>query len=100
VGGHVGKDETYEAAVTRELQEELGVSVPLVAAHKFLFSYPHETEIETLFTGQSNGPFHPQPEEVAQVSFISKNELPRKLLSGEIQLTQLADHALRLVGFL
>ncbi len=100
VGGHVGKGESYEDAIKREMKEELGVDLPVTFVTKFIHEDPDETEMEALFTATHNGPFSPNPTEIDHAQFISKNELPRKLLSKEIQLTALAERCLKLVGFL
>ena len=100
VGGHVAKGEDYVHAIIREAREELGIDIDVTQVQKFIHEFPHETEMEVLFTAKSNGPFRPNKEEVDHVAFISKNELPRKLLSKEIVLTSLAERSLKLVGFL
>jgi len=100
VGGHVVTGESYEEAIQREMKEELRIA-PLVVFHsKFILSCLRETEMNVLFTAVCDGPFHPDSTEISQVAFFSKNELPRKLLSGEVQLTEFAQEALKRVGFL
>ncbi len=99
VGGHVGQGETYEEAIKRETWEELGVEVQMKFVSKFLFIYPQETEMETLYTAVSDGPFFPDPVEVSQVRFFSKNMLQKSVKSGSIKLTDLARHCLELVEY-
>lgn len=100
VGGHVMRGETYEQAMLRETSEELGLTVPVTFHSKFVFPYSRETEMNVLFTAVSNGPFTPNPVEVEQVRFFSKDELAGCLLSGEVRLTEFAREALRRVGFI
>ena len=100
VGGHVMRGESYEEAGQREMKEELGIDISVKFQSKFVLSYPYETEMSVLFTGIYGGPFHPDIQEVQRVKFISKNELPRKLLSGEVKLTEFAQEGLKRVGFL
>ncbi len=100
VGGHVAKGESYEDAIRRETREELGVNVQATLKAKFIHEFDHEVEMEALFVASANGPFSPNTEEIDDIAFISKNELPRKLLSREIRLTSLAERALQLTGFL
>lgn len=100
VSGHVAKGEDYAQAIHRETREELGVDISVVQAQKFIHEFPYETEMEVLFTAESNGPFHPNLEEIDRIEFISKNDLPRKLLSKEIELTSFTERALKIVGFL
>ncbi|MGV9880320.1 NUDIX hydrolase [Streptomyces sp. NPDC003006] len=82
VGGVVGADESYDDAALREAEEELGVRglprpTPLF---KFLYddgaghswwSYLYEVRCEL--------PVNPQAEEVAWHSFLTDDELERKL---------------------
>lgn len=100
VSGHVTKGESYEQAIYRETKEELGTDLKPVFKEKFLSHYPGETEMESLYTAVFNGPFKPNPEEVECVEFFSKNEISRKLLSGEIVLTELAETCLNKIGFI
>ncbi|MBI5614581.1 mevalonate kinase [Candidatus Gottesmanbacteria bacterium] len=100
VGGHVSKGETYEDAAKREMKEELGVVLPVTTAEKFLFEYPHETEIDVVFTANSNGPFTPNTDEIDEVKFFSKNELSRKLLDPTFKLTELSYECLKRIKFL
>lgn len=94
------KGESYEEAIKREMKEELGVDLPVTLVKKFIHPYPYETEMETLYTAKSNGPFSANPSEIDGLEFVSKSDLPRKLLAKEIQLTSLAERSLQLVGFL
>ena len=100
VTGHVARGESYVQALIRETKEELGITVKPEFKEKFLMQYPSETEMESLYTAVFNGPFKPNPREVEQVEFVSKEELPRKLLSGQIKLTKLAEVCLKKIGYL
>lgn len=100
VGGHVTKGDNYEQAAARELKEELGIEIPLQFHSKFIFPWPMGPEMEELFTAKSNGPFAFNKEEIEEVAFFTKEELPRKLLTKEIVLTDLAFESLKRVGFI
>lgn len=100
VGGHVLKDESYEEAAKREMKEELGVDLPIHLATKFIYEYPYETEIETLFTAKGNGPFRQNTDEIERLEFVDRRDLPRNLLSGKIKLAPIALHELKVLGFL
>lgn len=99
-GGHVGKGESYEAAMARELKEELGVGLPIVFVEKFIFNHPRETEMDALFTAKGNGPFHPDPREVAEVTFFSNIEILKNLKSKVFHMTKICHEGLYKVGFL
>lgn len=98
--GHVAKGESYEEAVRREMKEELGIDTAVVYTGKIIHEYPWETEMEAFFTAKHDGPFRIEPTEIDEVRFVSKDELPRLLLSREIQLTGIAEQSLKMVGFL
>jgi mevalonate kinase len=99
-GGHVGKGESYEQAIHREMKEELGVDLPVSPYRTFVFTKEQESEMESLFLAKSNGPFSPDPREVADIMFFSKEELLQKLRSQEVMITPLTDYMLHMVGFL
>lgn len=98
--GHVGRGEDYEACIRRELQEELGISIPVQPAGKFCFRGRQETEMDSIFIAKSNGPFTPNKDEVDELRFFTKDELSRHLLDGEIILTDCAYQALHHIRFL
>ncbi len=100
VSGHVAKGQSYEEAASREIKEELRVELPIAFLTKFLMATERETEMSAIFRAQSNGPFQPNPAEVEAVRFVSKDELPRLMLSREIILTTWAEQTLKQIGFL
>ena len=75
--GHVDKGETYHQAAKRELQEELGINIPIKRKKKFLLEIEVETEMDCLFIGEYEGPFYPSKDEVDEVKFVGKNELKK-----------------------
>jgi len=100
VGGHVAKGETYDEAARREMREELGIAVAIVFHTKFIHAYPRETEMESVYTAKSNGPFTPNKKEVEKVEYFSKIKLARLLKTKEFLLTNLARHSLKVIGFI
>lgn len=77
--GHVNKRESYLKAAKRELKEELGIQIPLKKRLKFLLEIPQETEMDYLFTGEYEGPFYPNSQEVEMVKFANLKELPNMI---------------------
>ncbi len=93
--GHVTKGQTDEEAVHRELQEELGIDVPLVFLKKFITSNARETERAALYKGKSNGPFTPDTNEVAEVRFFDPREIKLLVASRKLLLTDAAAQSLK-----
>ena len=80
VAGVVSSGETYEGAVRRELEEELGIAG---AEPTFLFKHRyldrHLNWWTEAFEVRWDGPIRHQPEEVAWGAYLSEAELVAKL---------------------
>lgn len=99
--GHVNKGESWEVAARRELQEELGIGpVQLYLIDKYVFHYPSETEMESLYRGEYEGDFRINPLEVSEVRYFSKEELRQSITRKEVELTLFALDALKRIHFL
>ncbi len=79
VSGHVNQGQTYYQAAQREMQEELGIKIPIKRYKKFLLENDQETEIDCLFNATSNGPFYPNKAEVDEVRFVDTGKLSNML---------------------
>ena len=83
VGGHVNAGETLEKAVTREMEEELGINegVP-----KYLYSYihsnPYETELVYTYKSVYDGEINFQQDEIDEVRPWSMDEIKKNIGSG------------------
>ncbi|MGP4001455.1 NUDIX hydrolase [Streptomyces sp. 8N706] len=85
VGGVVGAGESYEDAALREAEEELGVSglprpVPLF---RFLYGTPEHSWWSSVHEVRCVLPVDPQVEEVAWHTFLTDEELERRLPEWE-----------------
>lgn len=96
--GHVTYGQTADEAVHRELQEELGVDLPLTFYKKFIEKDGFETEMAYLYKAESNGPFSPNPKEVDRVEFFTPREIQFKSASGELKLSPGSKQTLEEVG--
>jgi len=86
--GHPEKGESTEAAASRRLEEELGVSVPL----ELVFKYPYhasfgeegsERELCSVFVGRLDAErLRPDPAEVMEWGWLSPREIEEALAGG------------------
>ncbi len=82
--GHVAAGETYEQAGARELQEELGISVPLTFEGTERYQYVDGTEeFLGVMRGQYDGEFVVHPEDVARVAWFTMDDLQNMIRRGE-----------------
>jgi isopentenyldiphosphate isomerase len=85
VGGHVGLDESIEAAVLREIREEIGLEVEATDL-RFLYRYVMRNSIESelvhTFSLAHEGPFRAEPTEIDDLRFWSTLEIEPLLGSG------------------
>lgn len=94
VGGHVDEGETYFEAAVREMKEEIGLEdVALVEVGKSYIESPQKKQVkkffDTVYTASYDGEIRFDPKEVAEVKWISMNELegwaksePQALMRG------------------
>lgn len=95
--GHVATGETYDQTAEREVDEELGVTLPLTFAGKLIVRSPVETEMTAVFVARGDGPFHFHPTETEGGTFISQLDLDGCQSDGELPLTPALQAALDLV---
>jgi isopentenyldiphosphate isomerase len=82
VGGHVGFGESIEAAVVREIHEELGVGVSF-SQLDYLYRYVMQSEVETelvhSFRLASDGPFRLEAGEIEALRFWTRDAIEAKM---------------------
>ncbi|MEK6918402.1 MAG: NUDIX domain-containing protein [Nanoarchaeota archaeon] len=75
-------NESYEKCIKREMKEEIGVSTPA----KLLFIYKYfdkqEKAFHALFYGKSDDKITLDKEEIAEIKWISKDNLNKDLLKN------------------
>jgi isopentenyldiphosphate isomerase len=93
VGGHVAADEPVADALAREAREELGIEA---AAARPLFAYLYrnrfESEYAHCFSLEYDGPFRPDPGEIAEGRFFTFAEVEAMVGTGA--LTPMFEHEL------
>lgn len=98
--GHVMKGESYEEAARREMNEEIGISLPITFMKKFLCRTRQETEMTAIYRADSDGPFQIARDEVDEVRFFTKDQLVGFMKTGEIILTDWSMITLKEIGYL
>lgn len=87
VGGHVGFGESIDAAVIREVAEEIGIS-PASDQLEFLYRYVMHSAIESelvhTFRMLHEGPFRHEPVEIEELRFWTPQEIRAALGSGTL----------------
>lgn len=89
VAGHVGVDESYEACIVRETEEELGVSLASAPEKLCKFEPTIETGMEfcQVFRTLHDGPFIPDRNEIEQLRWFSVQEIEAWLMDGASGMT-------------
>ena len=93
VCSHPRLDETYLEAAERRLKEELGIETPLTYRFNFLYKADvgqnlWEHELDHVFTGNFEGEFKLNEEEVSEVRYISIDELDKEMSANPENFTQ------------
>lgn len=70
-GGHVSAGEGYDEAAERELQEEIGIKVPLEKIAKLPACEQTDNEFIWLYRGEHQGEVHPNPGEIETGAFFA-----------------------------
>lgn len=91
VGGHVTKGQTYKQAAVREMEEELGIKIPIKFAKKFFVENYQESEMCVTFTGKFTGPFHYAKDEIEKLEFLTI----KKIKTMQEQFTPIAWETLK-----
>jgi isopentenyldiphosphate isomerase len=93
VGGHVGAGEPVVDALVREAREELGIDA---AAARPLFAYLYRSRFESEYAHcyllEYDGPFRPDPGEIAEGRFFTSAEVEAMVGTGT--LTPMFEHEL------
>lgn len=79
VAGHVEKGESYEKTIVREMEEEIGVALPVEFLDKILLRHVNENEFAGIFRGYAEGPFSLNPEEIARGYFFGLKTIRMKM---------------------
>ncbi len=83
VGGHVDSGETYEAAATREMAEELGITGTTPRfLYKYLHSNPYESEYVATYLVSFDGSIQLDPKEIDEGRFWELGEIGESAAKG------------------
>ncbi len=75
VGGHLRPGEDPAEGARREMAEELGIAADLRPSHEYLWRSDRETEYVRSFIAVHDGPFRPDPVEIADAKFWAPAEI-------------------------
>ncbi len=82
VGGHLNLGETFEQAVEREMQEELGINIPLKHIYDYWMFNNIETEYVRTYIGVYDGNIKFDPDEIDEVKFWSLADIEKNIDTG------------------
>lgn len=87
---HPRRGEKLKAAVQRRMQQELGVQCAVEKLHSFVYFAEFnnglsEYEYDHIFIGEYDGILQPNPEEIAELSWVSLNELEKNMMENPWQ---------------
>lgn len=93
VCSHPRMGETYMEAAQRRLKEELGIETPITYRFNFLYKAEvgqnlWEHELDHVFTGNFEGEFKLNEEEVSEVRYISIDELDKEMSANPENFTE------------
>jgi isopentenyl-diphosphate Delta-isomerase len=75
-------EETYEECVQKEMQEELGISIPVKYLFKYKYFDEHDKSFHAIFVGKSDSDIRPDEDEASEVKWFSVSELKRGMKSN------------------
>ena len=82
VGGHMSPSETPLETAQRETLEELGFAPSkLTFAYQYIWRTNFESELIRAFVTTHEGPFVPDPDEISEGRFWSRDEIEAALVS-------------------
>ena len=86
VGRHVQSGESYEEAALREMEEEIGIKIPIKFLRKDEYEDPQRegfTKFLGTFKAKYDGAFEVNPEEVERVEYFSLEVIQQMVEVGE-----------------
>ena len=93
VCSHPRMGETYMEAAQRRLKEELGIETPITYRFNFLYKADvgqnlWDHELDHVFTGNFEGEFKLNEDEVSEVRYISIDELDKEMSANPENFTE------------
>lgn len=83
VGGHVQSGETYEEAILRESEEEIGIKPEIEFFSYDSYSKDGLNKFLKVYKTNFKGELKPNPEDIQKVSYFSLKELQEMVKKGE-----------------
>jgi len=87
--GHLDKGESYDDAAMRELKEELGVTGKIELKKRFKLEASEETDNEFvwIYTGDYNGEFNLNKDEISEGQWFYPDQIEEHLISNPKQFS-------------
>jgi isopentenyldiphosphate isomerase len=86
--GHVDAGEEYHVSAPRELQEELGINVELKPLFKLSPTPALGMEFIQVYSTQHEGPFSIAEQEIDALAWFTLDEIDRRVISDDANLTE------------
>ena len=97
VGGHVTFGDSYEEAVVKEMQEEIGLTVPCTFHSQVILNANHEREIVRIYTATVSNEtvINFDTDEIDEIAWINKADIHTLITNGPV--TTLSQQSLQQV---
>lgn len=84
VGGVVATGEAWELAATRELAEELGITVELTYLGEGIYADESVRELSRIYAARSEGPFTLVDDEIVEIGWVPMDGLREWVATHEV----------------
>ena len=80
-------NETYEECINREMQEEIGINIPIKKLFVYQFFDKVDKAFRAVFIGKTDNKIYPDQREIQKVKWINANDLKKDILENPDKYT-------------